>query len=109
VTRHRRLGRALALATVLLFAGAFRLGATDHWIAAAALGYGALLAGVGTRLEYRAHRREVEEHEQARRRARGQAPLAPLDPCCAFWLASHGAAHGRACTCPINEGVTEHA
>lgn len=100
MTRRRRMGRALALAAVLLAAGAIRLGATGHWVAAAALAYGTLLAGLGACLEYRFHRRVLAQHERARRRARGEAPLAPLDPCCAFWLASEGAAHGRGCTRP---------
>jgi hypothetical protein len=98
VTRHRRLGRALALAFVLLAAGAIRLGLTGRWIAAAALAYGAVLAGIGACREYRSHRLTLAQHEQARRRARGTAPLTPLDPCCAFWLASQGSVHGRGCT-----------
>jgi hypothetical protein len=100
VTRHLRTGRALALAAVLLGAGAIRLGTTGHWIAAAALAYGTLLAALGASLEYRSHHRTLAQHERARRRARGEAPLAPLDPCCAFWLASDGAAHSRGCTRP---------
>jgi hypothetical protein len=105
VTRHHRTGRALALTAVLLGAGAIRLGVTDHWIAAAALAYGTLLAALGACLERRAHRRILAQHERARRRARGEAPLAPLDPCCAFWIASAGAAHGRGCTRSAPENI----
>ncbi|MEU9134627.1 hypothetical protein AB0D33_01430 [Streptomyces sp. NPDC048404] len=100
MTRPLRTGRVLALAAVLLAAGAIRLGVTDQWIAAAALAYGTLLAALGACLERRAHRRILAQHERARRRARGEAPIAPLDPCCSFWLASDGAAHGRGCARP---------
>lgn len=100
MTQHRRMGRSLALAAVLLAAGAIRLGLTEHRFTAVVLAYGALLASIGTCLEYRAHRRALAKHERARRRVRGEAPIAPLDPCCTFWLASQGAVHGRACTRP---------
>ncbi|WP_392967238.1 hypothetical protein [Streptomyces sp. LN245] len=109
MTRPLRTGRALALAAVLLAASTIRLAVTDRWIAAAALAYGTLLAALGACLEYRAHRRTLAQHERARRRARGEVPLAPLNPCCSFWLASDGAAHGRGCTrLPADLSLAEH-
>jgi hypothetical protein len=98
MTRHLRLAVAFALAAVLLAAGALRLGLTAaHWVSTAVLAYGALLASLGACREHRSHRGTVTDCERARGRARGEASIAPLDPCCAFWLASSGAVHGRRC------------
>ena len=102
MTTHQRYARACTTAALLLGAGA--IACYQQPIPAAGLAYGAaVLAWCATR-EYGAHRRLLEEHEWARRRALGQRPQ-PLTPCCEFWRSSGGKVHGP--DCPTLPGLEQ--
>jgi hypothetical protein len=105
VTSHQRYARAFTLAALLLAAGA--IGCYSDPIPAAGLAYGtAFLAWCASR-EYSAHRRTLEEHEWARRRAQGEQ-LEPLTPCCPLYETS-GIVHAPDCTRIRFEQIIAHA
>jgi hypothetical protein len=98
-----RLARALTLVALALAGFASYAAWHQQWIAVALLGYGAGIAYLGSRLEYRGQRRIRAEAARAERMARPYHPEPPpLTPCCNLWVQSHGGVHdGRRCTRPL--------
>jgi hypothetical protein len=97
VTRHRRHQYAASAGAVVLAAAAI-VGALRHlYPYAAVLGVGVLVLTEAALRANRCHRRELAEHEVARRRAVGEWP-APLFPCCLLAQSSGNRAHSSSCT-----------
>jgi hypothetical protein len=97
VTRHRRHQHAAALGAVLLAAAGIGCGLHELYPHAALLGLGVLVLTEAALRANRRHRREIAEHDVARRRALGEWP-APLFPCCLLGQSSRGRAHAAGCT-----------
>lgn len=97
MSSHRR-QRAVALLGAAVLAAATVVGIWRHlYPYAVIVGVGVLvLTEAGLRAD-RAHRREVLEHEWARRKGAGENPR-PLWPCCLLAQSSRGEAHSPACT-----------
>jgi hypothetical protein len=99
-----RLARALALVACALAGFATYAAWHQQWVAVALLGYGAGIAYLGSRLEYRGQRRIRAEAARAERMARPYHPEPPpLTPCCQLWVQSRGGVHDdrRRCTRPL--------
>jgi hypothetical protein len=105
MTSHQRYARACTTTALLLGAGA--IACYSEPIPAAGLAYGAAVLAWCASREYGAHRRLLEEHEWARRRAQGEQPP-PLTPCCLLYETS-GIVHAPDCTRARFEQIIAHA
>lgn len=98
MTTHLRYAIACAAGGLTLSVCAVVLALHRSWLALAFC-YGAAILTWGARSEARLHRRRLDEHDLARRRAEGENVPA-LDPCCLLARASNGKAHDHQCTLP---------
>ncbi|QJT01771.1 hypothetical protein G9272_16840 [Streptomyces asoensis] len=97
MTRHSRQRNVAFLGAVVLAAAAIVGGLRHLYPYALVLGFGVLVLTEAALRADRAHRREVREHDWARRQAVGENP-GPLWPCCLLAEASKGEAHSPRCT-----------
>jgi len=97
VTRHRRHQYATSAGAVVLAAAAVVGGLRHLYPYAAVLGFGVLVLTEAALRASRCHRRELDEHDWARRHGAGANP-APLWPCCLLAQSSGQRAHAPRCT-----------
>ena len=97
MTRHRRHQYAASAGAVVLAAAAIVGGLRHLYPYAAVLGVGVLALTEAALRASRCHRRELADHEWARRHGAGEHP-APLWPCCLLAQSSGDRAHSPRCT-----------